>query len=63
MGTTTLTAGAVLQCVPLWLLLVERPVVVAIGLFLTGLATPVLAATLITRFTLRTPPDQRLSRS
>lgn len=59
MGTTALTAAAVLQCGPLWLLLVEQPVVVAIGLFLTGLATPVLAATLITRFTLRTPPDQR----
>ena len=59
MGDAALTAAAVLQCGPLWLLLVERPVVVAIGLFLTGLATPVLAATLITRFTLRTPPDQR----
>ena len=59
MGTTALTAAAVLQCVPLWLLLIERPAVVALGLFLTGLATPVLAATLITRFTLRTPPDRR----
>lgn len=59
MGTTTLTAAAVLLCLPLWLLLVERPVVVATGLFLTGLATPVLAATLITRFTLRTPPNRR----
>jgi predicted MFS family arabinose efflux permease len=59
MGTTTLTAAAVLQCVPLWLLLIERPAVVAVGLFLTGLATPVLAATIITRFTLRTPPSQR----
>jgi predicted MFS family arabinose efflux permease len=58
MGTTVLTAAAMLLCVPLWLLLVERPVVVAIGLFLTGLATPVLSATLITRFTLRTPLDQ-----
>ncbi|GAA3836042.1 macrolide resistance MFS transporter Mrx(A) [Sphaerisporangium flaviroseum] len=59
MGTTALTAAAVLLSVPLWLLLVERPVVVAVGLFLTGLATPVLAATFITRFTLRTPPDRR----
>jgi predicted MFS family arabinose efflux permease len=59
MGTSALTVAAVLQCGPLWLLLVERPAVVATGLFLTGLATPVLAATLITRFTLGTPPDQR----
>lgn len=59
MGTTALTAAAVLLCAPLWLLLIERPIVIALGLFLTGLATPVLAATLITRFTLRTPPQRR----
>ncbi|MET7705721.1 MFS transporter [Micromonospora sp. NPDC005413] len=59
MGTTALTAAAVLLCVPLWLLLVQLPLAVAVGLFLSGLATPVLATTLITRFTVRTPPDQR----
>lgn len=59
MGTNALTAAAILLCAPLWLLLIERPIVIALGLFLTGLATPVLAATLITRFTLRTPPEHR----
>ncbi|MEV6348676.1 MFS transporter [Actinoplanes sp. NPDC051851] len=59
MGTTALTAAAALLCVPLWLLLAEQPAVVAIGLFLTGLATPMFTATLITRFTLRTPPGHR----
>ncbi|GIE86044.1 MFS transporter [Actinoplanes regularis] len=59
MGTTALTAAAALLCVPLWLLLVEQPIIIGAGLFLTGVATPVLAATLITHFTLRTPPDLR----
>jgi predicted MFS family arabinose efflux permease len=59
MDTTALTAAAALLCLPLWLLLVEQPTVVAAGLFLTGLATPVLAATLVTRFTLRTPSARR----
>lgn len=59
MGTTALTAAAMVLCVPLWLLLIERPAVVALGLFCTGLATPVLAATFITRFTLMTPLERR----
>ncbi|WP_199512882.1 MFS transporter [Nucisporomicrobium flavum] len=59
MGIAALTTAAALLALPLWLLLAQRPVIVAIGLFLTGLATPILAATLITRFTLRTAPDRR----
>jgi MFS family permease len=58
-GTTVLAGAAVLQCAPLWLLLAEHPALVASGLFLTGLATPVLAATLSTRVTLRTPASLR----
>ncbi|MFI5930967.1 MFS transporter [Actinoplanes sp. NPDC051494] len=59
MPNGVLVAAAALQCTPLWLLLADRPVLLAAGLFLSGVATPPLAATFITRFTLRTPPDRR----
>ncbi|MFI2709194.1 MFS transporter [Micromonospora sp. NPDC018662] len=55
MTRPALTAAALLQCAPLWLLLVDRVSVVAGGLFLVGLATPVLAATINTRATVRAP--------
>jgi MFS family permease len=59
MKTAHLTGVAILQCAPLWLLLANRAWVVASGLFLAGLATPILAATFNTRFTLRTPTPLR----
>jgi len=59
MNNTALTGAAILQCAPLWLLLADRTSVLASGLFLTGLATPVLAATLSTRITLRVPAPMR----
>lgn len=59
MNNTTLTGAATLQCTPLWLLLVDHAFAVASGLFLVGLATPLLAATLSTRVTLRTPAPIR----
>lgn len=59
MNNTALTGAAMLQCAPLWLLLVDHAVTVASGLFLVGLATPLLAATVNTRVTLRTPAPIR----
>ncbi|MET7965916.1 MFS transporter [Micromonospora sp. NPDC005305] len=59
MNNTALTAAAMLQCAPLWLLLVDQTFVMASGLFLVGLATPLLAATINTRVTLRTPAPIR----
>lgn len=59
MNNTVLTGAAMLQCTPLWLLLADQAFTVAIGLFLVGLATPLLAATLNTRVTLRTPAPIR----
>lgn len=59
MSNTALTGAAVLQCAPLWLLLIDQAAAVASGLFLVGLATPLLAATLNTRVTLRTPAPIR----
>ena len=59
MNNTTLTGAAMLQCAPLWLLLVDQALAVASGLFLVGLATPLLAATVNTRVTLRTPAPMR----
>ncbi|MEV0430713.1 MFS transporter [Micromonospora sp. NPDC050495] len=58
-NNTGLTGAAMLQCAPLWLLLVDQTAAVASGLFLVGLATPLLAATLNTRVTLRTPAPIR----
>ena len=55
MTRSALTAAALLQCAPLWLLLVDQVAVVAGALFLVGLATPVLAATINTRATVRAP--------
>ncbi|NES27934.1 MFS transporter [Micromonospora terminaliae] len=59
MNNTALTGAAMLQCAPLWLLLVDHALAVAGGLFLVGLATPLLAATVNTRVTLRTPAPIR----
>ncbi|MEH0825967.1 MULTISPECIES: MFS transporter [unclassified Micromonospora] len=59
MNNTALTGAAMLQCAPLWLLLVDQTFVMASGLFLVGLATPLLAATINTRVTLRTPAPIR----
>ncbi|MGX6604237.1 MFS transporter [Micromonosporaceae bacterium Da 78-11] len=55
MRDTALTAAAVLLGAPLWLLLTGRIALLVVALFLIGVATPVLAATINTRFTLRTP--------
>ncbi|PTA48178.1 MFS transporter [Micromonospora sp. RP3T] len=55
MTRPALTAAALVQCAPLWLLLVDQVAVVAGALFLVGLATPVLAATINTRATVRAP--------
>ncbi|WP_319464250.1 MFS transporter [Micromonospora sp. RTP1Z1] len=59
MNNTALTGAALLQCAPLWLLLVDQTFVMASGLFLVGLATPLLAATVNTRVTLRSPAPIR----
>ncbi|MFF0467571.1 MFS transporter [Micromonospora zamorensis] len=59
LNNTGLTGAAMLQCAPLWLLLVDQAFAVAGGLFLVGLATPLLAATVNTRVTLRTPTPIR----
>ncbi|WCN83185.1 MFS transporter [Micromonospora sp. LH3U1] len=59
MNNTALTGAAMLQCAPLWLLLIDQTIVMASGLFLVGLATPMLAATINTRVTLRTPAPIR----
>ncbi|WP_405092180.1 MFS transporter [Micromonospora sp. NBC_01392] len=59
MTRSALTAAALLQCAPLWLLLVDQVFVVAGALFLVGLATPVLAATINTRATVRAPAPLR----
>jgi len=59
MGHAALTGTAVLLCAPLWLLLTDRTPLLVGALFLVGLATPVFAATINTRFTLRAPVEIR----
>lgn len=59
MGDAVLTGAAVLLSAPLWLLLTGRTGLLAAALFLAGLGTPVLAATINTRFTLRAPVELR----
>ncbi len=49
----SLTAAT--QSLPLWFLLDRRTTLIAAALFVSGLATPILAATISTTFTLRTP--------
>ncbi|KUL37616.1 MFS transporter [Actinoplanes awajinensis] len=56
---TALALAAVVLALPLWLLLTSRISLLAVALFLSGLATPLCAATLNTRFTLRTPTPIR----
>ncbi|GAA2689090.1 MFS transporter [Actinoplanes palleronii] len=56
---TALALAAVVLALPLWLLLSSRISLLAVALFLSGLATPLCAATLNTRFTLRTPTPIR----
>jgi predicted MFS family arabinose efflux permease len=59
MGDGALAGAAVLLSAPLWLLLTGRTGPLVAALFLVGVATPVLAATINTRFTLRTPVELR----
>jgi predicted MFS family arabinose efflux permease len=59
MGDGALAGAAVLLSAPLWLLLTGRTGPLVAALFLVGVATPVLAATVNTRFTLRTPVELR----
>jgi predicted MFS family arabinose efflux permease len=54
-----LIIAAVVQCLPLFLLLAENVIAIAAGLFLAGLATPILAAMVNTRVTLGTPVPLR----
>jgi MFS family permease len=59
MREAALTGTAILLCAPLWLLLTNRTPLLVSALFLVGLATPIFAATVNTRFTLRAPVEIR----
>lgn len=54
-----LILATAVQSLPLFLLLLGNVPATATGLLLSGLATPLLAATLYTRFTLNAPPGLR----
>jgi predicted MFS family arabinose efflux permease len=59
MGDAALAATTILLCAPLWLMLTGRTPLLVGALFLVGLATPIFAATINTRFTLRAPLEIR----
>jgi predicted MFS family arabinose efflux permease len=59
MRDTALTLAVAVLALPLWLMLTGRIPLLAVALFLSGLATPVCGVTVTTRFTLRTPEQIR----